>query len=145
MRVESPSRSQRVLGPSLAPLTRLLPLRAGCTKRMVTTPAGGADRREDRRTWGHALPCYTVRMTDRDDTGRTIERTVTVDAVNTAVARWKALSLHGSDAAEVVSVHNDGWGVAASGPLRRILVNGEPSAVLMDDTHVYGGHSLLGL
>ena len=52
---------------------------------------------------------YTVKMTDRDGSGLPVERTVTVEAANTAVARWKALSLYGSDAAEPVSVHNDDW------------------------------------
>jgi len=55
------------------------------------------------------MPTYTVLMTDRDETGLPVERTVTVEAANTAVARWKALSLYGSDAAEPVSVHNDDW------------------------------------
>ena len=58
------------------------------------------------------MPHYTVRMTERDASGQTVERTVTVEAVNTDVARWKALSLCGSDAAEVVSVHNDDWAEA---------------------------------
>lgn len=55
------------------------------------------------------MPNYTVKMSDRDESGRPVERTVSVEAENTAVARWKALSLYGSDAAEPVSVHNDDW------------------------------------
>jgi hypothetical protein len=30
-----------------------------------------------------------------------------------------------------------------SGPLRRVLVNGEPTDVHLDDTHLYGGGELL--
>lgn len=30
-----------------------------------------------------------------------------------------------------------------SGPLRRVLVNGEPTRVYIDDTHLYGGGELL--
>ncbi len=55
------------------------------------------------------MPRYTVKMTDRDAAGLPVERTVTVTAVNTSVARLMALSLHGTDEAEAVSVRNVDW------------------------------------
>lgn len=56
------------------------------------------------------MPTYTVRMTDHSDDGPVTTKTVSIEADGDRVAYWKALALHGSDNAEIVSVHREGRG-----------------------------------
>jgi len=52
------------------------------------------------------VPRYAVRLSDCEN-GLRVERTVTIDAVNTRGAREMALALYGSDEAAAVSVHRE--------------------------------------